>query len=661
LDEEPNPNTFFFSILQAISKHNAKSNPVKTKLDDPTKETPETPKNATTSKSRRPNSRNADSSEESIEDEPEDKTTQNDDEDSSDEDDDDDDDIEDITPPTTKKQKKAPASQSKTPSKNTGDQQKEAEKSKQTTKTQPKTLQDCLPLLRFAWTILFQSKTNQPINDWQIKPIHMSLSLSKNIQLWSEQKHALAKIGIRAPHPIGQTSPTDYVRFQNSTNDQQEEISKNILTIKEHVSNFADKDETDPSRTKDPMKKIENCLDGAIITMFQHAGSSDAETPGELTAFTKKFLACKTPTEAASLFNLEILKQHKNIRLPLGCITAWWRGDLLWQSPAHPENLSFFHYPPFDANAINRTYGTDAQNIHLRMMEGKGLPEANLAKLTKQTTSIPSTIHGLAQQYKNLVWLHELLFGAEAILTRALAQNLEKHELLFGAEAILTRALAQNLEKLERNEQSYGLALAADPVFNHKFMFFVDNCRNRFLLECLTEPTLAQISWNFVNLTTAHKQILQGNFYQRLPLAFQIPTATAAGGGQRRRHDNNDDKDTLINNLKQKLKNQRTEKGEFTPNSNQHSSLKLEPGENFIDLIAKRSNQLKQSPNWSQHKSTICCNYHIQGHCHADCPRKKTHCQLPDKILNEAEEFLKGCRKNLKKKSKKVRKDKTHT
>jgi hypothetical protein len=638
LDKEPNPDTIFFSILQAISKHDAKSNPVETE-SDPTEETPETPHNATTSKSHCSNSCDANSSEESIEDEPEDKTTPIDNENSSDEDDDDDDDIEDITPPATKKQKKAPASQSKTPSENTGDQHKEAEKLKQTAKTQPKTLQDCLPLLRFAWTILFQSKTNQPIKDWQITPIHMSLSLSKNIQLWSEQKHALAKTGIREPHPIGQTSPTDSVRFQNNTNDQQEEISKNILTIKEHVSNFADKDETNPSRTKDPMKKIENRLDGAIITMFQHAGSSDAETPGELTAFTKKFLACKTPTEAASLFNLEILKQHKNIRLPLGCITAWRRGDLLWQSPAHPENLPFFHCPPFDANAINRTYGTDAQNIHLRMMEGKGLPDADLAKLTKQTTSIPSTIHGLARQYKNLIWLHELLFGAKAILTRALAQN---------------------LEKLERNEQSYELALAADPVFNHKFMFFVDNCRNCFLLECLTEPTLAQISWNFVNLTTAHKQILQGNFYQRLAPAFQIPTATAAGGGQRGRHDNNDDKDTLINNLKQKLKNQRTEKGEFTPNSNQHSTLKLEPGENFVDLIVK-SNQLKQSPNWSQHKSTICCNYHIQGHCYADCPRKKTHCQLPDKILNKAEEFLKGCRKNLKKKSKKVRKEKTHT
>lgn len=187
------------------------------------------------------------------------------------------------------------------------------------------------------------------------------------------------------------------------------------------------------------------------------------------------------------------------------------------------------------------------------------------------------------------------------------------------------------IKGIDEYEASYESAHVADPMFLSKVMYYYDLTLYHLYDECLVQEDFMAIRWELADLQKCHTKVLQGQFFQSLPQVLQAPTSKKR------------EIDRISEPAQRSITTKGKEKGPSLPNPDQQSAMKLQPNENFNDVVL-RTQQMKLVPVWPGSKKSVCLNWHINGRCQEKCERKDSHKPLADRTLKQMGAFLKACR-----------------
>ena len=103
--------------------------------------------------------------------------------------------------------------------------------------------------------------------------------------------------------------------------------------------------------------------------------------------------------------------------------SALQKGFFFWDRKDLPSNFSIFlcGKPTPISSTTSETI-----TFSMRSENGNGLTDSEIARSMKQVKQLPSDIHEALEQFQNLHSLCELIFGEDAIITKAI-KTMYKH------------------------------------------------------------------------------------------------------------------------------------------------------------------------------------------------------------------------------------------
>jgi hypothetical protein len=483
--------------------------------------------------------------------------------------------------------------------------------------TIPTTYTRCAQLLKFLYIAQHQQHHFEKLEEEILTGHIICPTMELEHRQWAAIQHVHCEVNQpkndKGKGPSAMTDPTHlFDRVANPLN----EIKASIDNLMDKYADVAPSASILNDKEKQ-FKKLVEKFEPAQLNMFKRLSSTDGQQPRpDLEEFLVKFLTAKgTGTGAAQLLHLNNKLHHRNINIPIGCITAMHQGRFGWDHPTCPNNFSAFYTPRANCMDMGRAAASDLLNVHLRAEVGKGIENGDINKITKQYMTIPGTVTDLVRQLDN----HNKLQGD-----------------FWGTNSMLYKECNRFIRGIDEYDTSYESAHFADPMFLVKVMYYYDLTLFNLYDECLVKEDFFAIRWELTDLQQCHTKVLQGQFFQSLPPVLQAPAS------KKRPSSEMDDENPIT---KPPIKNP---KGASRPNPDQHTILQLQTGEDFNDVIL-RTQQMKLVPNLPGTKSSICVNWHVNGRCHDNCERKSSHKILPDGILKKMEGFLKACRSAHKK------------
>jgi hypothetical protein len=168
--------------------------------------------------------------------------------------------------------------------------------------------------------------------------------------------------------------------------------------------------------------------------------------------------------------------------------------------------------------------------------------------------------------------------------------------------------------------------------------------------QCLIQENFNGVDWNICDFYKIHSSVMDGTFQQQLPNNLSIPDSTASSSTKRNRATDSDSEEPTPKKAKRQPQVRVKEgKGMQVHNADQSSVLKLKSNESYSKLGMKPQ-QFKYFLKQPNSTSSICANFHILGHCHANCQQKDSHNKLPTELQRAAEAWIKKCRNELREK-----------
>jgi hypothetical protein len=480
----------------------------------------------------------------------------------------------------------------------------------------PSTYTRCAQIIKFLGIAQYQqhhfeSLEEEIINGTMVRP---------TLELQHRQWAAIQQVQAEVNGPVetatnGASIPasTDPKYLLDRVANPLKDIKDSLETI---MQKYTDNTPDQTEAAKNPLKKLEDKFEPVQIDQFKRLSSTDGINPKEvLEPFLIKFLTAKGTggTGAAQFLALNNKRNRRNINIPIGCVTAMHQGRFGWDHPTCPNNFSAFYTPRAHVLDMGKSASAELLNVHLRAEVGKGIENGDINKITKQYMTVPGTVPDLVRQLDN----HNKLQGD-----------------FWGTDSMVYKECFRFIRGIEEYEASYESAFVADPMFLSKVMYYYDLTLYHLYDECLVKEEFLEIRWELADLQKCHTKVLQGQFFQSLPPVLQAPS------GKKREIDR-----ISIDADKPRIPNAKgKEKGATLPNPDQHSSLKLQPSENFNDVVL-RTQQMKLVPVWPGTRKSVCLNWQINGRCHEKCERKDSHKPLlAEGTLKQMGVFLKACR-----------------
>jgi hypothetical protein len=472
----------------------------------------------------------------------------------------------------------------------------------------PSTYTRCAQLIKFLMIAQYQQYHYEDLEEEILNGTIVRPTLDMEHRQWAAIHHVQCEVGQPPKDASSTTSPNDPQYLFDR-------VAHPLNEIKASIDNFMEKYDTPAAATeKNPLKKLEDKFELSQIVQFKRLSSTDGISPmEELQTFLVKFLTAKGTggTGAAQLLALNNRINRRNISIPIGCITAMHSGRFGWDHPTVPNNFSVFYTPRANVLDMGKAASAELLNVHLRAEVGKGIENGDINKITKQYMTVPGTVPDMVKQLDN----HNKLQGD-----------------FWGEDSMVYKECQRFIRGIDEYEASYESAHVADPMFLCKVMYYYDLTLYHLYDECLVKKEFMEIRWELADLQKCHTKVLQGQFFQSLPVCLQSPPS----------------KKREIERISDGRKPEGFPKaqnpnGPHLPNKDQHSILQLQTGENFNDVVL-RTQQMKLVPDLPGTKTRVCLNWHINGRCHDNCERKSSHKILADGTLKKMEGFMKACR-----------------
>ena len=367
-------------------------------------------------------------------------------------------------------------------------------------------------------------------------------------------------------------------------------------SVLEKINNFAEES------AKKKTKGFGN-LHPIFQKMILFASSDNGtDSPSEQTESCSAFFDQKSSSHAQIHLHQTLLSTFKcSVSISIPFATALYHGNFVWDRADTPNNfcsLLLGKPLPLSSNGTK-----EAMILHLKSKKGSGWSDADLAKATNQSITLPTTVDSMIHNINNLAATSEVFFGNSSLLTEGL------------------RAWRNFITS---NLTTYEAQAAIDPLFIAKVLTAIDTRVNCWLEECSTANLRSSVDDSLVDFSYLHRQIRTRSFNFSLPASIAHPN-------KKKRNRDSDDHDG----------NDRNNKRSPIQNADLNPRWKLKAGEDYNTVFKNKHVDKRPLHN----NVRMCPRWHIRGICFSGCNLATTHVTITDDTTRRAmDSFCKLCR-----------------
>lgn len=299
----------------------------------------------------------------------------------------------------------------------------------------------------------------------------------------------------------------------------------------------------------------------------------------------------------------------------MSTVLAIYHGNIIWIDPMSPgpfSLLAMFHQMMSSASTLMAD-SSEALALHLRVTEGTGVSDTDVASATKLVLFSPTTIDILGK-----------MIGVQANVLAYMG----------GTNCLASKTAVYNLKHMSDNEMVYRNLANSDPTFPLCYACLIDKRYQQYFQNCKKAPSPEEVDETPLAFDFIHQSIIDGTFTMNNVPAMLLsqlnkkPSATIPTG---------DPEDTLAS---------RRERGR--PVKNNQFQAKWRLNKSNIGFFV---NRLKEDGPVGHDGKGICLHYHGEGKCRDSCLYKSSHVPLKGetasnftKWFNKTMRRLKGTR-----------------
>ena len=305
----------------------------------------------------------------------------------------------------------------------------------------------------------------------------------------------------------------------------------------------------------------------------------------------------------------------RNVAFSHGLVQALLAGQILYNNPGCPSNLSIFTC--FEQEGVMSDAAENSLFLHLVASEGRGKTNEDIRKMTKQTVRVPMDLDEVLSQTNILRGLLQILLGKGSIATDEV------------------RRLKEDLDEYKAEIKA---AMAGEKDLASKICYAVDIRLQRWLTQCKRARDRADVNDSILNFGGIIEDILNNKSICNLPATFfrleKEVTSTSDGGREQK---------------KRKVQNKRngqSEEDERVFNKKPIDEFKCK-GEEDWKLLCKAARHKPSWPDPSNPHCKMCHRFHSKQYCFPDCKNKASHVpreKVPDEKHKEYNAYLKRAR-----------------